>query len=495
MLDRAGQLEQQRAQQIGQHDRRARRSSFADHVGAEPWQRLAAQVEAPDRQLDAVDGGVLAERPARSRARCRARAPARSRASPAAIASTPEPVPTSSSGPPCPPRASSSSSSPRHSRVLAWPPVPKACPGSMTISRAPALRRRPAAPRAGARARRDGRGRSCAIGGSISTGRWKSFQRSCQSSAISLVEISTSAPPTIASGRAAPGSSPGRAVDDVLDRRRRRPRPPRRRPGRARAARRAPARPARARTRTARRITRPGCRSARRSLANIDSCERRFSSVRLSFRRSSSSRCSALQPPRDDHVDDDPQVALASAPQPGHALAPDGEHLARLRARGQLDRGAALERRHLERRAERSQRRGHVEGGDQVVAFAHEALVLADADQHVEVARRRAGGSPAWPCPLIRMRCPSAMPAGHLDVQAARPSHAPASAALAGTAPSARARRRRRCRRRPSASSGRSGVRVTACSWPAPPQRSQVSIGVPGSAPLPWQCSQRSTAS
>ena len=26
---------------------------------------------------------------------------------------------------------------------------------------------------------------------------------------------------------------------------------------------------------------------------------------------------------------------------------------------------------------------------------------------------------------------------------------------------------------------------------PAPPQRSQVSIGVPGSAPLPWQCSQR----
>ena len=39
------------------------------------------------------------------------------------------------------------------------------------------------------------------------------------------------------------------------------------------------------------------------------------------------------------------------------------------------------------------------------------------------------------------------------------------------------------------------GVRVTACSWPAPPQRAHVSIGVPGSAPLPWQCSQRSTAS
>ena len=32
-------------------------------------------------------------------------------------------------------------------------------------------------------------------------------------------------------------------------------------------------------------------------------------------------------------------------------------------------------------------------------------------------------------------------------------------------------------------------------SWPAPPQRSQVVIGVPGSAPLPWQCSQAPTAS
>ena len=30
--------------------------------------------------------------------------------------------------------------------------------------------------------------------------------------------------------------------------------------------------------------------------------------------------------------------------------------------------------------------------------------------------------------------------------------------------------------------------------WPSPPQVSQVLIGVPGSAPLPWQCSQPSTA-
>ena len=59
-----------------------------------------------------------------------------------------------------------------------------------------------------------------------------------------------------------------------------------------------------------------------------------------------------------------------------------------------------------------------------------------------------------------------------------------------------RSARRRDRRRRPScASSGR-----RACAWPpaavpTPPQRSQVSIGVPGSAPLPWQCSQRSIAS
>ena len=39
------------------------------------------------------------------------------------------------------------------------------------------------------------------------------------------------------------------------------------------------------------------------------------------------------------------------------------------------------------------------------------------------------------------------------------------------------------------------GVRVTAWSRPAPPHFEQVSIGVPGSAPLPRQCSQRTTAS
>ena len=39
------------------------------------------------------------------------------------------------------------------------------------------------------------------------------------------------------------------------------------------------------------------------------------------------------------------------------------------------------------------------------------------------------------------------------------------------------------------------GVRDTARSWPLPPQRSQVTIGVPGSAPFPWQRSQGAIAS
>ena len=38
-------------------------------------------------------------------------------------------------------------------------------------------------------------------------------------------------------------------------------------------------------------------------------------------------------------------------------------------------------------------------------------------------------------------------------------------------------------------------VRETACSWPEPWQRGQVSIGVPGLAPLPWQVWQRARAS
>ena len=43
-----------------------------------------------------------------------------------------------------------------------------------------------------------------------------------------------------------------------------------------------------------------------------------------------------------------------------------------------------------DRRAERGERRGHVDHRDEVVAVAHEALVLADADDDVQVAGRPA---------------------------------------------------------------------------------------------------------
>ena len=191
---------------------RAPRATLRRIGVAEPRQRLGAQVEAA--QLDArspltaafyargIDAlAIVVERQHRREAE-----PA------AAIASTPEPVPTSSSGPRAPARRRPArAAARRHSRVVAWAPVPNAWPGSITIScDGPRARRAAAAPTAGARAAPAARARRAARrGGSISTGRWNCFQRSCQSSAVSLVEISTSASPAAAlrSGRA--GSSPG----------------------------------------------------------------------------------------------------------------------------------------------------------------------------------------------------------------------------------------------------------------------------------------------
>ena len=66
------------------------------------------------------------------------------------------------------------------------------------------------------------------------------------------------------------------------------------------------------------------------------------------------------------------------------------DRLARLRAGPDVDVLGAVERRHLELRAERGERRGDVEHRDEVVAVADEALVRLDRDEHVEVAGRRA---------------------------------------------------------------------------------------------------------
>ncbi len=89
-------------------------------------------------------------------------------------------------------------------------------------------------------------------------------------------------------------------------------------------------------------------------------------------------------------------------------------------------------------RADRRQRRGHVERGDQVVALAHEALVGAHPHEHVQVARRGARPRRRARWPPRRMRWPSAIPAGTSTVELAlgRAAAAPAAlpAGLAGDA-------------------------------------------------------------
>ena len=77
---------------------------------------------------------------------------------------------------------------------------------------------------------------------------------------------------------------------------------------------------------------------------------------------------------------------MAPAAQRGHALAPQRQDLSRLCTGGQLDGGLSVKRGHLKLGAERGERRGNVERGDQVVPLAHEALVFLDTDQHVEIA-------------------------------------------------------------------------------------------------------------
>ena len=125
---------------------------------------------------------------------------------------------------------------------------------------------------------------------------------------------------------------------------------------------------------------------------------------------------------------------------------------------------------------------------------AHEALVLAHADDDVEVAVRAAAlagvAAAAEPDPLAVGDA-----GGDVDVQRARLAHAARRRAqtahgCSGTRPSPPQTSQTAVR-----TSWPKRVRETACSWPEPWQRAQVTIGVPGSAPLPWQCSQRTSDS
>ena len=170
-------------------------------------------------------------------------------------------------------------------------------PGSITISR---TRRRGGslgAPTAGARCRSGNglRPRPLRGGAAISTGRWKRRQRSCQSSGISrgrdLDQRAANRRTQIA---AAPGAR------RALRRRRTRRVPPLRlsssTPAGTSSSSSASTSSACSRADAAGEPDHAAwLPSARRSLANRDSSERRFSSLRVSFRRSSSSRCSSLR--------------------------------------------------------------------------------------------------------------------------------------------------------------------------------------------------------
>ena len=121
----------------------------------------------------------------------------------------------------------------------------------------------------------------------------------------------------------------------------------------------------------------------------MPSSERRLSSVSVAAKCSSSARCSRVSRRGMATL----TTTRRSPRRPRAAAAARAAHhdrLARLRAGGDLERHVAVERRHLDRRAERGQRRRDVDHGDEVVAVAQEALVLAHPHDHVEVAGRAA---------------------------------------------------------------------------------------------------------
>src|ERR1700684_1379526 len=99
--------------------------------------------------------------------------------------------------------------------------------------------------------------------------------------------------------------------------------------------------------------------------------------------------------PWDHDVDYDAQVAAPATAQRGHSLTTHGEHLSRLSSRGHPNRSGGIERGDLERPPQGCKWGGNVERGDEVVTFAHEALVRTNADKHVEITGRSS--------PLARM--------------------------------------------------------------------------------------------
>ena len=261
---------------------------------------------------------------------------------------------------------------------------------------------------------------------------------------------STSVSPAAASSAGRSGSSPGRAVERVLDdvvgdvgllqpaRHELEQLGQHDLRGGARDAHREPDHPA----------------STRLSLASMPSSERVLSSVIVSAKRSSRSFCGAREPARGRDVDDDADVARAAARERRQPAPAQQDLLAGLGARGDLDRHRAVEGRDLDRGAERRQRRGDVDDGDQVLAVAQEALVLAHPHDDVEVA-----GRAAVLARVAAAREPDALAVGDarrdVDRDAALLARRAPRRRTRGRASRGRARRRRRRRRSRCARAGR----------------------------------------
>ena len=418
--------------------RRSRRRPRAAAAGAAGWRRPSARRACGVR----AGPGAATSSATPLTARCRAshRRPAGRSRTPstgsqpslaAAIASTPEPQPTSTSG--------------RRDGLRA-----RAAARGTAASSGARRCRRPARGRSRSRRcrrlRRDPRRAHAQPAADLAPAGGTRFQRSAQSSAISVVVTSTSAPPAAARRSGSAGQLAGRAVDRVLD-------------DVAvvdllHAARReleqlgehelgvGAADPQREADHV---VEQPAL-----SLPTSDSSSRRFSSVdrvgELLDQRAAAP-CSAA---RDDHVDDHAQVAVRPRRRRrGMPLPPDGrDRSPGCVPGGNLDVDVAVERSGaLSVAPERRRRGGHVEHGDEVVAVAHEALV---GQPRGRARRGRRAGRRARPRGRGRRGGCAGRRRSRRERRRAACGGAPRvrGPRTAGTAARGRARRRRTRRRR-----------------------------------------------
>ena len=465
-----------RGQALGPARAAAAPSRFAATVGATAATRLGAQVEArrtrARRRCARAFSRVAstARRVVVEREHRRAAEPA------AAIASTPEPQPRSTNAPAgCRTRARAAARG-----TAAW--------SRGRRCRTPGPGRSRVEPRSRRRLPR----RADASRSSSTSGRWNARQRSAQSSAISSVRDLDQ---RVAGGRRQRRAA--RAARRARRRRRTRRRRPRRRPprprsARARAARRAPARRARAR---------PGRRAGSTAERAPELAEHALVGAEVVARSASRPAARAARAARargaagSTTLTTTRRSPCAAAAQRRHPRAADAQRLVRLGARP-----GSRARRARRPSAPRPSCRARP-------AAPRRRPPSPDRRRRGRSAGPRGRGSstyrspagpprsPAWPRPAIRIRWPSAIPAGTSTETFARSTLAPAPAAHLARVARRPGPRRRTRRTAPPAPPGRTASARPRAAGRCPRSAGQVSIGVPGSAPLPRQCSHSATAS